>query len=400
MIGGGIVGLATAWQLPQRHPNLRISVLEKEREVAAHQTGRNSGVVHSGLYYVPGSLKATTCRRGKELLERFCREYGVPHERCGKVVVATQDEEIERLDRLEERARANGVEHRRIGPEELREIEPHASGIAALHVPESGIVQYVSMCHALVREIETAGGLVRTGVEVNRVAVESQDVAVHLRRTVEGGGLERADVVVNCAGLQSDQVARRSGSTPDARIVPFRGEYYELTAEARHLVKHLIYPVPDPRFPFLGVHFTRMIGDGIECGPNAVFALAREGYRWRDIDFADLADALSWPGTWKLFKQHWRTGLGETWRSFSKKAFVTALQRLVPEIRTEHLVRAPAGVRAQALTREGALVDDFAITREGPVLHVTNAPSPAATASLAIGERLAEEIEPLLNHAS
>jgi len=394
VIGGGIVGLATARELQTRHPGLRVSVLEKERELAVHQTGRNSGVVHSGLYYKPGSLKATTCRRGKQLLEQFCREQGVAHERCGKVVVATREDELERLAKLEERALANGVELRRIGPEELRELEPHAAGIAALHVPESGIVNYTGMCSALARLIRADGGVIQLGVRVERMETTSHDVVLHLAR-----GIERAEAVINCAGLQSDLVARRSGADPGARIVPFRGEYFELVHAASHLVRNLIYPVPDPRFPFLGVHFTRMIAGGIECGPNAVFALAREGYRWRDIDLADLADALTWPGTWRLFQQHWRTGLGETWRSIYKAAFVKALQRLVPEVQGAHLVRAPAGVRAQALTRGGGLVDDFALVRQGPIVHVTNAPSPAATASLAIAERLAEELAPVLAHA-
>lgn len=394
VIGGGIVGLATARELQTRHPGLRVSVLEKERELAVHQTGRNSGVVHSGLYYKPGSLKASTCRRGKQLLEEFCREQGVAHERCGKVVVATREDELPRLAALEERARANGVELRRVGPEELRELEPHAAGIAALHVPESGIVNYIGLCTALARLIRADGGVIQLGVRVERMETTSHDVVLHLAR-----GIERAEAVINCAGLQSDLVARRSGADPGARIVPFRGEYYELVPDAAHLVRNLIYPVPDPRFPFLGVHFTRMIAGGIECGPNAVFALAREGYRWRDIDLRDLADALSWPGTWRLFKQHWRTGLGETWRSVYKGAFVEALQRLVPEIQSAHLVRAPAGVRAQALTRAGGLVDDFALVRQGPIVHVTNAPSPAATASLAIAEHLADELTTILAHA-
>ncbi|MEZ6017334.1 MAG: L-2-hydroxyglutarate oxidase [Planctomycetota bacterium] len=391
VIGGGIVGLATARELLERHPRLRVSVLEKEPELALHQTGRNSGVVHSGLYYKPGSLKAETCRRGKRLLEDFCRENGVAHERCGKVVVATREDELPRLANLESRARENGVEFERIGPERLRELEPHAAGISALHVPESGIVNYTGMCAALARQIRAKDGVIQLGMRVERMEVSAHDVMLHLDR-----GIERAEAVINCAGLQSDLVARRSGADPGARIVPFRGEYFELVPDAQGLVKNLIYPVPDPRFPFLGVHFTRMIAGGIECGPNAVFALAREGYRWRDIDVRDLADALSWPGTWRLFREHWKTGFGETWRSVYKGAFVEALQRLVPEIKGEHLVRAPAGVRAQALTREGGLVDDFALVRQGPIVHVTNAPSPAATASLAIAERLADELAPSL----
>lgn len=394
VIGGGIVGLATARELLKREPRLRVSVLEKEDELALHQTGRNSGVVHSGLYYKPGSLKALTCRRGKTLLEEFCKEHGVAHERCGKVVVATEESELPRLERLAGLAAANGVEAERIGPERLRELEPHAAGLAALHVPETGIVNYVGVCTALARQIRAADGIVQLGVRVQRLETTAHDVIVHMDT-----GIERAEAVINCAGLQSDLVARRSGADPGARIVPFRGEYFALTPAATHLVRNLIYPVPDARFPFLGVHFTRMVAGGVECGPNAVLALAREGYRWRDIAPADLWDTLSWPGTWRLFRQHWRTGFGEAWRSIHKGAFVEALQRLVPEVRGEHLVRAPAGVRAQALTREGGLVDDFALVRQGPIVHVTNAPSPAATASLAIAERLADEVSSVLAHA-
>ena len=341
-------------------------------------------MIHSGLYYAPGSAKATLCRRGKRLLEAFCTEHGVPFETCGKVVVATHNDELPRLERLAERAQANGVRSRRIGAEEIRQLEPHARGIAGLHVAESGIVDYRAMCDRLVELIRASGrGDVRFDTEVRGVS----NASIQLR---SGEELPSGDALVNCTGLHSDRIARRSGTALDARIVPFRGEYFVLRPEAEHLVRNLIYPVPDPRFPFLGVHFTRMIGGGVECGPNAVFALAREGYRWRDVSPRDMCDALLWPGTLRLFGSHWRTGLGETWRSFSKRAFVRALQRLVPDIRTHHLERAPSGVRAQALSRDGNLVDDFAIERHGAALHVLNAPSPAATASLAIGEVLAE----------
>lgn len=399
VIGGGIIGLAVAWEALQRDPSSEVIVLEKEPEVAAHQTGRNSGVIHSGLYYAPGSLKATTCRRGKELLEAFCTEQGVAMDRCGKVVVATDASELPRLDVLESRASANGVGARRISIAELAELEPHVAGVAALHVAETGIVDYRGVCLALASLIKASGrGDVRTGSEVDRLEAppmiagnrDHPPLTVHLKGSAEPLTGHRA---VNCGGLHCDRIAARSGHAPSARIVPFRGEYFRLTPEAEPLVRNLIYPVPDPRFPFLGVHFTRMVAGGVECGPNAVFALAREGYSWGAISPRDLASSLSWPGTWRLFAKHWKTGLGETWRSLSREAFVRALQKLVPEIRSEHLVRIPAGVRAQALTRSGALLDDFALERQGSVIHVLNAPSPAATASFAIAERIVDALE-------
>lgn len=389
--GGGIIGLTVAWEALQRDPSHSVTLLEKESTVASHQTGRNSGVIHSGLYYKPGSLKAETCLHGKALLESFCRDHGVPMETCGKVVVATGEPELPRLDALEQRAHANGVQARRIDRDELRRLEPHVSGLAALHVPGTGIVDYPAVCQTLQHLIESSGrGSVRTGVQVSalRPSPTGTTVTAHL---ADGSSLE-ADRAINCAGLHCDRVARRSGASPTARIVPFRGEYFRLTPEAEPLVQNLIYPVPDPRFPFLGVHFTRMVGGGIECGPNAVFALAREGYTWGDISPRDLTSALSWPGTWRLFARHWKTGLGETRRSLSRAAFVRALQRLVPGIRKEHLIRIPAGVRAQALTRDGALLDDFALVSQGPVLHVLNAPSPAATASFAIAQKIADQL--------
>ncbi|MFT6109101.1 MAG: L-2-hydroxyglutarate oxidase [Planctomycetota bacterium] len=395
--GGGIVGLTVAWEALGRDPTASVTVLEKESVVASHQTGRNSGVIHSGLYYKPGSLKAETCRQGKELLEAFCRDHTVPMDLCGKVVVATDASELPRLQTLEDRARANGVPSRRITTDELHALEPHVAGIAALHVPGTGIVDYVGVCTALQRLIEATGrGTVRTGVRVSALISSAQPASGSAGSTVTArladGSTLKGTHAVNCAGLHSDRLARHSGTSPTTRIVPFRGEYFRLTPDAEHLVKNLIYPVPDPGFPFLGVHFTRMVNGGIECGPNAVFALAREGYRWSDISPRDLASALSWPGTWRLFAKHWKTGLGETWRSVSRAAFVQALQRLVPEIRKEDLIPIPAGVRAQALTREGALLDDFALQRQGPIVHVLNAPSPAATASFAIARRILDEL--------
>ena len=391
VVGGGIIGLASASRIAARPGGARVVVLEKEPRIARHQTGHNSGVIHSGIYYKPGSLKALNCRRGKALLEAFCREEHVPFEICGKVVVATLPEELPRLDAIAERARANGVAAEMVGPERLRELEPHAAGLRALHVLETGIVDYVAVCERLAARVRARGGDVVTGAAVHGIRSASGEVVVETTL-----GEARARLAVNCGGLHSDRVLASCGEPRPARIVPFRGEYYELTPEAHSLVRNLIYPVPDPAFPFLGVHFTRMIHGGVECGPNAVLALAREGYRWRDVDLRDLADTLSYPGFLRLAARHWRMGSGEVWRSISKGAFARALQRLVPEIRPDNLRPAEAGVRAQALARDGSLVDDFLIHEAGRVVHVLNAPSPAATASLSIGETVAERAEALL----
>ena len=385
IVGGGIVGLATAFQLTRRVPSARVVVLEKEDRLAAHQTGHNSGVIHSGIYYKPGSLKALNCRRGKAMLEAFCREHDVPFEVCGKVVVATATAEVPRLHGIAERARANGVGCAVIGPERLREIEPHAAGLTALHVPETGIVDFVAVCDRLAALVRARDGTIVTGARVLRLRSRGSEAVVETSR-----GAAVARVAVNCAGLHSDRVLASTGERRPARIVPFRGEYYELVPEARGLVRNLIYPVPDPGFPFLGVHFTRTVHGGVECGPNAVLALAREGYRWRDVRLLDLADTLSYPGFWRLAARHWRTGSGEVWRSLSKRAFTRALQRLLPEVRPRLLRRAGAGVRAQALAPDGALVDDFLIRESGRAVHVLNAPSPAATSALAVGDAVAE----------
>jgi L-2-hydroxyglutarate oxidase len=387
VVGGGIVGLATAFECTQRLRGARVVVLEKELELAQHQTGRNSGVMHSGIYYKPGSLKARTCRRGKQLLEDFCRAHALPFEICGKVVIATREEELPQLDKIRERAVANGVVCSLVDVAQLKKLEPHAAGVRALHVPETGIVDYRAVCAKLAELIRVRGGEVATGSKVRALREESGEVIV----TAENGELS-ARALVNCAGLHSDRVLQMSGAERPARIVPFRGEYYELVPSARELCRNLIYPVPDPSFPFLGVHFTRMIGGGVECGPNAVLAFAREGYQWDDIDLRDLADTLTYPGFWRLVAKHGATGTMEAWRSLSKRAFTRSLQRLVPEIRGEHLSPAPAGVRAQALARDGSLVDDFLIERRGRAIHVCNAPSPAATSSLAIGETVAEQV--------
>ncbi|MEC8494124.1 MAG: L-2-hydroxyglutarate oxidase [Planctomycetota bacterium] len=385
MIGGGIVGLAVARELLERTQHARVTLFEKEAAVAHHQTGRNSGVVHSGLYYAPRSLKALLCVRGRSLLEDYCALNGLQHHRCGKLVVAAADHERARLHSLRERAATNGVDCTLLDARGLRSFEPNVTGVAALHVPASGIVDYRAVAeHVAAWLVAHERGALHLSSPVHQLR-PANDV-VHL--TAESHPDSTFDLVVNCAGLQSDRIARLAKSCTPARIVPFRGEYFRLTAEAQHLVRGLVYPVPDPRFPFLGAHFTRTIDGGVECGPNAVFALSREGYRWRDVSPRDLAGALSYPGTLRLFAKHWRTGVGETWRSLSKPAFVRALQRLVPAIRSKHLVRAQAGVRAQALTRDGALVDDFVVQRDGPLLHVLNAPSPAATAAFAIAEEI------------
>ena len=387
IIGGGIVGLATADQLTRRAPGLRVVVLEKESDVAQHQTGRNSGVIHSGIYYTPGSLKAKNCRAGKAALESFCDTENIPYNRCGKVIVAMDEAELPALERIHENGRANGVDCEMIGPERLREIEPHAHGIRALHVPETGIVDYTAVSRRLAERIEAQGGQLWLNAAV--YDLEPRSDAVIVQSTV---GTVEAQHVINCAGLYSDRIAKMSGTDPGVQIVPFRGEYYELVPEARRLCRGLIYPVPNPSFPFLGVHFTRMINGGVECGPNAVLSLAREGYQWSDVNGRDLGETLTYSGFLKLAVRYWRTGLAEMWRSASKDAFVRALQKLVPAIEAHHLQSAPAGVRAQAVTPDGRLLDDFLIHEAGRVLNVCNAPSPAATSSISIGATIADRL--------
>ncbi|HEY8038267.1 MAG TPA: L-2-hydroxyglutarate oxidase [Polyangiaceae bacterium] len=392
VVGGGIVGLATALALTARKPGASLVVLEKEERLAAHQTGRNSGVIHAGLYYKPGSLKATTCMRGRALLERFCEEHDVPFERCGKVVVATRDDEVPRLDELERRGRANGLTGlRRIDVHELREHEPHAAGVAALHVPETGIVDYKEVARAYALELERRGAEVRTGARVTGVERRGERVVV----TSTAGDVE-GRVLVACAGLESDRIARRAGLDVEVAIVPFRGEYWMLAPGRAGLVKNLVYPVPDPAFPFLGVHFTRRIGGGVEAGPNAVLALRREGYTRTSFRARDAWDVARWPGFWRMAGKHWRAGLGEQMRSWSRGAFARACAALVPEITAADLSPGGAGVRAQAVARDGALVDDFALAEAERMVHVLNAPSPAATASLAIGEEVAARALPWL----
>lgn len=387
IVGGGIVGLATGWQITRQHPGKRVLILEKEADLAHHQTGHNSGVLHSGIYYKPGSLKAINCREGKLAMQAFCEEEGLPYDVCGKVIVAVEESELPALEKIYERGQANGVKCEMIDVPRLRELEPHAAGIKAIHVPEAGIVDYKQVCERLGQKIQEAGGEIKQNCKVLGMPQHNGSVILETTR----GDFE-AEYVINCAGLHSDRVTKLSGQTVDAKIVPFRGEYYELRPEAEHLCRNLIYPVPDPKFPFLGVHFTRMVHGGIECGPNAVLAFAREGYKKTDINLRDLFESLTYPGFLRLALKHWKMGLGEQWRSFSKGAFVKALQRLMPEIRKEHLHAAPSGVRAQALSPDGSLVDDFWIVESDHIINVCNAPSPAATASLNIGRLIVEKL--------
>ncbi len=387
VVGGGILGLATAHRLLEQRPGTSIAVLEKEPAIALHQTGRNSGVLHSGIYYEPGSLKAVNCRAGKAAMERFCADEGIPYEICGKVIVAVDEAERGRLEALLERGLANGVRCERISTERLREIDPHAAGVAALHVPETGIVDYRRVSERLAARIAERGARIVTGARAKSFSQVGHRTIVSTAATEYD-----ARILVNCAGLQSDRVTRLAGGRPPARIVPFRGEYFELVPERRHLCVNLVYPVPDPAFPFLGVHFTRRIGGGVECGPNAVLALAREGYGKGSVNVRDLWDTLSYGGFLRLAQKHWRTGAGEMWRSFSKRAFASALRRLLPEVEERDLTPAPAGIRAQAVAPDGSMVDDFLIVEDERAVHVNNAPSPAATASLEIGRVVAEKV--------
>ena len=388
IVGGGIVGLATAYRYNQQFPGKSIAVLEKETTVARHQTGHNSGVLHSGIYYKPGSLKAINCRAGKSAMEQFCAREGIDHDICGKVIVALDKSELPALQTIFERGQANGVNCELIDQPRLRELEPAAAGIRAIHVPEAGIVNYSQVCQRLAEIITAAGGEIHFGTRVTGIQPRSDFVLVTTPR-----GEFRAKQLINCSGLHCDRVAKLAGEKCTTKIVPFRGEYYQLKPQATGLVNNLIYPVPNPAFPFLGVHFTRMIDGSVECGPNAVLAFAREGYTKTTINPADLVESLTYPGFLRMAAKYWREGAGEMWRSFSKAAFVRALQRLVPDVRSEDLESAPAGVRAQAVGRDGQMIDDFHIQRDGRLVHVLNAPSPAATASLNIGQHIVNECE-------
>jgi len=386
IIGGGVVGLAVALEITRRFPHLRLLLLEKEDRVARHQSGHNSGVIHSGVYYKPGSLKARLCVTGAAAMVEFCREHAIPHKVCGKVIVATHPDELPRLEHLRQRGEANGLTGLRlIGPEELREIEPHAIGLQALVVPSTGITDYAVVCGKYAELISARGGTVLTSAAATNIRRLSKEIVVETPR-----GSFSTSALINCAGLFSDRIARMAGDAPDVMIVPFRGEYYDLVPERAALVRALIYPVPDPRFPFLGVHFTRRITGRVDAGPNAVLALAREGYRHTDISPRDLATSLAFPGFWRMARQHWRNGIDEWHRSLSKPVFVRALQRLLPEITAHDLVPGGSGVRAQALKPDGALVDDFQFVPSGKVLHVLNVPSPAATASLTIAKAIVD----------
>lgn len=388
VVGAGIIGLATARRYLADNPGRRVVICEAEERPGLHQTGRNSGVLHSGVYYRPGSAKASLAVAGRSSMVEFCRERGIAHEVCSKVIVAVDGSERERLAVLAERAASNDVAAELIDAQRLAELEPYCAGVAALLVPSTGIVDYSAVCRALIDEIESAGGELWTNTSVVGLAPSADRVRI----TTTTGDLD-ATWVVNCAGLRCDQVAELAGASGGYRIVPFRGEYYELVPERSHLVRNLIYPVPDPSFPFLGVHLTRMIDGTIHAGPNAVLAMAREGYRWSDVSRAQLREHLTNRGLWRLARRYWRTGAGEVWRSLSKAAFTRALQRLVPDIEAEDLVRSKAGVRAQAMDPAGELEDDFAVTVVGRSTHVLNAPSPAATSSLEIAKMIVGRID-------
>lgn len=385
VIGGGIVGLATALQIQKSNPSLRLLLVDKETKLARHQTGNNSGVIHSGLYYKPGSLKALNCIRGYHLLIDFCKENGIPYDLCGKIVVATEESEVPLLHNLFVRGQQNGLKNlKKLSKEELKEYEPHVTGIEGIFVPQTGIVDYTGVSLKYGEILQKNGATIQLGERVTGIQNKSGEQVV-----ITDKAAYATKLVINCAGLYSDKIARLTVPQVNVKIIPFRGEYYKLKKEKEYLVKNLIYPVPDPNFPFLGVHFTRMAKGGVEAGPNAVLAFRREGYRKSQINLYELAESLAWPGFQKVAAKYWRTGLGEMYRSFSKAAFTKALQKLIPEIQEDHLTEGGAGVRAQACSRDGGLVDDFLILEEKNVINVCNAPSPAATSSLAIGETVA-----------
>ena len=390
IVGGGIVGLATAMMLGRRFPKARLLVLEKEEDFARHQTGRNSGVIHSGIYYPPGSFKARFARAGSQSMVEFCREHGIAHDVCGKLIVATDASELPRLENLYQRGLQNGLQVEKISPGKARVIEPHVRCVAAIKVPSTGIVSYRQVSLRYAELIREQGGMIALGTRVETIHERNNETILE---TNAGAFVTR--FLINCAGLHNDRVARLAGQKAEARIVPFRGEYYELVPERRSLVKGLIYPVPDPAFPFLGVHFTRMIDGSVHAGPNAVLAFRREGYRKTDVTLRDLSETLTFGGFWKLAARHWKEGCEEMYRSLSKAAFVRSLQQLIPEVRARDLVPCAAGVRAQALRPDGKLVDDFMIVRGRNALHVGNAPSPAATASLEIGRHIADQVPEL-----
>ena len=387
IIGGGIIGLTTARALHRRYPKAKLLVLEKEKEWAQHQTGRNSGVIHSGIYYKPGSLKARMARQGNSSTIDFCRRYSIEHDLCGKLIVASDSSELPRLQALYQRGLENGLSVSLLVPEQVKEIEPHVHCVGAINVPSTGIVNYKKVCDVIARELLQSGAELRLGTKVTKLRSTARAAVV-----TSGSEQFEAEFVINCAGLHSDRIAKMSGAAAQAKIVPFRGEYYELKPERRWLVKNLIYPVPDPSFPFLGVHFTRMIDGSVHAGPNAVLSLKREGYRKTCFSAQDSLETLTYQGFWRLAARNSREGLREVWRSFSKTAFTKSLQRLIPEVKSDDLIPCSAGVRAQALLPSGAMVDDFLITKADRAIHVCNAPSPAATASFEIAEHVVNSI--------
>jgi len=388
VIGGGIVGLATALKILEKKGDTKLLLLEKEKELSAHQTGNNSGVIHSGIYYKPGSLKATNCRNGYKQLLEFCDKENIKYELCGKVIVATNENQLRALETLYERGNQNGLKGiKKISQEELHEIEPHVNGIQGIQVPETGIIDYKDVSLKYGENIQKLGGIIKTGEKVKKIIPNTTSVTIETATSSY-----ECKLIVNCAGLYSDKVAKMTGQDINVKIIPFRGEYFKIKKEKHHLVNHLIYPVPDPSFPFLGVHFTRMINGGIEAGPNAVLAFAREGYKKLQISLPELAETLMWPGFQKVAAKYWATGFGEMYRSFSKTAFTKALQQLIPEIQKDDLEAGGAGIRAQACDRKGGLNDDFLIYENHHAVNVCNAPSPAATSSLAIGDTVSDLI--------
>jgi L-2-hydroxyglutarate oxidase len=387
VVGGGIVGLASALRLLEKNPKLKVLLIEKEDRLAKHQTGNNSGVIHSGIYYKPGSLKATNCISGYNRLLEFCDKEGVEYDLCGKVIVATDQNEIQTLNMIEERGKENGLENvKRLSVAEIKEYEPHVNGIDGLFVPQTGIINYTKVSLKYAEKIKELGGKIVLGEKVMDIRTGKPSTVITQKSTY------KTDLVVNCGGLYSDKLAKMTMEDVDLKIIPFRGEYYELKTEKSYLVKNLIYPVPDPNFPFLGVHFTRMIEGGVEAGPNAVLAYQREGYKKSDFNFDEFFESIRWGGFQKVAMKYWKTGLGEFYRSYSKAAFTKALQKLIPEIKADDLVPGGAGVRAQACDRTGGLLDDFKILENEFVVNVCNAPSPAATSSLAIGESVSDMV--------
>lgn len=394
IVGAGVIGLAIGREITMKRPGTRVVVVEKEDRIGVHQTGHNSGVVHAGIYYQPGSLKAQLCTRGAAMLREYTTERQLPYDGCGKLVVAVTHDDVARLDALHARADANGVPGmRRIGTDEIRELEPHATGLAALHSPRTAITDFTRIAQSFADDIEEAGGEVRLSSPVRHIAAAGDAVTV-----TAGQQQLNVDRLIVCAGLHSDAVSGLAGDIAEPRIVPFRGEYLRVLPEKAAMVRGLIYPVPDPRYPFLGVHFTRTVSGDVEIGPNAVLALAREGYRWSNVNWRDLRSITGWPGTWRMARKHWRTGVKEMYGSASKRAYMKAARRYVPDIGSSDVVRARTGVRAQAVDRDGSLVDDFRIHRLGPITAVRNAPSPAATSSMAIAEHVVAEIHRSFGH--